>query len=226
MARSFSSPTLFAVVGDALPRERRALGFTIQSILRRIPIALAPAAGGFAIATYGVVGGVHLGAYRANPNVELVAFADTVVANAEGFAREAGGKAYASHKEMIAAEKLDGVSICTVPATHRELAVDFLSAGVHVLCEKPIGLDAQEGETMVEACFDHGVKLMVAYRLHFEGATLDAIERVARGEIGLQQDPGVVAGHPVHLDGAVSSDQPAGSDESRSGGSVPACSGP
>src|SRR5215510_1117635 len=58
---SMASPTLFAVVGDALPRERRALGFTIQSILRRIPIALAPAAGGIAIATYGVVVGVHLG---------------------------------------------------------------------------------------------------------------------------------------------------------------------
>ena len=58
---SMASPTLFAVVGDALPRERRALGFTVQSILRRIPIALAPALGGLAIATYGVVGGVHLG---------------------------------------------------------------------------------------------------------------------------------------------------------------------
>ncbi len=58
---SMASPTLFAVIGDALPRERRALGFTIQSILRRIPIALAPALGGLAIATHGVVGGVHLG---------------------------------------------------------------------------------------------------------------------------------------------------------------------
>jgi len=58
---SMASPTLFAVVGDALPRERRAFGFTVQSILRRIPIALAPAAGGLAIATYGVAGGVHLG---------------------------------------------------------------------------------------------------------------------------------------------------------------------
>ena len=58
---SMASPTLFAVVGDALPRERRALGFTVQSILRRIPIALAPAVGGMAIAAYGVVGGVHRG---------------------------------------------------------------------------------------------------------------------------------------------------------------------
>jgi MHS family alpha-ketoglutarate permease-like MFS transporter len=58
---SMASPTLFAVIGDALPRERRALGFTIQSILRRIPIALAPALGGVAITTHGVAGGVRLG---------------------------------------------------------------------------------------------------------------------------------------------------------------------
>lgn len=58
---SMAGPTLFAVIGDALPRERRALGFTVQSILRRIPIAVAPTLGGLAIAAYGVLGGVHLG---------------------------------------------------------------------------------------------------------------------------------------------------------------------
>src|SRR5467141_5019228 len=58
---SMASPTLFAVVGDALPKERRALGFTVQSILRRIPIAIAPTLGGLAIAAYGVRGGVHRG---------------------------------------------------------------------------------------------------------------------------------------------------------------------
>ena len=58
---SMASPTLFAVVGDALPKDRRALGFTVQSILRRVPIAVAPTLGGLAIATYGLRSGVHLG---------------------------------------------------------------------------------------------------------------------------------------------------------------------
>jgi len=58
---SMASPTLFAVVGDALPRGRRALGFTVQSILRRVPIAIAPILGGLAIAAYGLQTGVHLG---------------------------------------------------------------------------------------------------------------------------------------------------------------------
>jgi MFS family permease len=58
---SMASPTLFAVVGDALPRERRAIGFTVQSILRRLPIVVAPTLGGLAIAAHGVRGGVRLG---------------------------------------------------------------------------------------------------------------------------------------------------------------------
>ena len=58
---SMASPTLFAVVGDALPRGRRALGFTVQSILRRVPIAVAPTLGGLAIAAYGLRSGMHLG---------------------------------------------------------------------------------------------------------------------------------------------------------------------
>ena len=58
---SMASPPLFAVVGDALPKHRRALGFTVQSILKRVPIAAAPTLGGLAIAAYGVRDGVHLG---------------------------------------------------------------------------------------------------------------------------------------------------------------------
>jgi MFS family permease len=58
---SMASPTLFSVVGDSLPRHRRTMGFTVQSILRRIPIAVAPTLGGLAIARYGVRGGVRVG---------------------------------------------------------------------------------------------------------------------------------------------------------------------
>src|SRR5712691_6022589 len=58
---SMASPTVFAVVGDALPSHRRALGFTVQSILRRVPIVIAPTLGGLLIAAYGVRGGVQIG---------------------------------------------------------------------------------------------------------------------------------------------------------------------
>ena len=58
---AMASPTLFAVVGDALPRDKRTMGFTVQAILRRLPIVVAPTLGGFAIAALGLRGGVRLG---------------------------------------------------------------------------------------------------------------------------------------------------------------------
>src|SRR6266487_710245 len=59
--QSMASPAIFAVIGDALPKEKRAMGFTIQSILKRVPIVVAPLLGGVIIASRGVVSGVHLG---------------------------------------------------------------------------------------------------------------------------------------------------------------------
>jgi MFS family permease len=58
---SMASPTLFAVIGDSLPTHRRTMGFTVQAILRRVPIAVAPTLGGIAIARYGVITGVRAG---------------------------------------------------------------------------------------------------------------------------------------------------------------------
>ena len=58
---SMASPTVFAVIGDALPPGRRAMGFSVQSILRRIPIAIAPVLGGMMIAGWGVLAGIRLG---------------------------------------------------------------------------------------------------------------------------------------------------------------------
>ncbi len=57
--QSMASPAIFAVIGDALPRERRAMGFTLQSILKRVPIVIAPLAGGILIASLGIVKGIH-----------------------------------------------------------------------------------------------------------------------------------------------------------------------
>src|ERR1044071_7629584 len=59
--QSMASPAIFAVIGDSLPRERRAMGFTLQSILKRVPIVIAPLVGGTLIASMGLVKGVHAG---------------------------------------------------------------------------------------------------------------------------------------------------------------------
>jgi MFS family permease len=59
--QSMASPAIFAVIGDSLPRERTAMGFTLQSILKRVPIVIAPVVGGAVIASMGLVKGVHVG---------------------------------------------------------------------------------------------------------------------------------------------------------------------
>jgi MFS family permease len=58
---SLTLPAIFAVIGDSLPRTRRATGFGVQSVLKRVPIILAPPLGGALIAAFGFAGGVRAG---------------------------------------------------------------------------------------------------------------------------------------------------------------------
>ena len=59
--QSMASPAIFAVIGDALPADKRAMGFSVQSILKRVPIVIAPLVGGWIIARRGIVSGIHIG---------------------------------------------------------------------------------------------------------------------------------------------------------------------
>jgi len=58
---SMASPAIFAIIGDSLPKERRAMGFTLQSILKRIPMVVSPLVGGALIAAFGISYGVRSG---------------------------------------------------------------------------------------------------------------------------------------------------------------------
>jgi glucose-fructose oxidoreductase len=81
-------------------------------------------------------------------------------------------------------EQLDAVYIALPNAMHAEYTVRAAQAGVHVLCEKPMAVTPEECERMIEACASNGVKLMIAYRLHFEQINLSAIDIVRRRRIG------------------------------------------
>lgn len=59
--QSMASPAIFAVIGDALPKERRTIGFTLQSVLKRVPMIFAPVLGGILIAEFGVIDGIRGG---------------------------------------------------------------------------------------------------------------------------------------------------------------------
>ena len=81
-------------------------------------------------------------------------------------------------------EQVDAVYIALPNSMHAEYTIRAARAGVHVLCEKPMAVTEDECERMIEACRTHRVKLMVAYRLHFEEINLKAIELVRKGRIG------------------------------------------
>jgi glucose-fructose oxidoreductase len=79
---------------------------------------------------------------------------------------------------------VDAVYIALPNSMHAEYTVRAARAGVHVLCEKPMAVTVDECRRMIRACRDHRVKLMIAYRLHFEEINLRAVDLVRRGRIG------------------------------------------
>ena len=86
--------------------------------------------------------------------------------------------------ELLASRKVDALYIATPNDLHAELALVAARNHVHVMCEKPMAPTEAECLQMIRACERAGVKLMVAYRLHFEAANLIAVEIARGGEIG------------------------------------------
>lgn len=91
---------------------------------------------------------------------------------------------YEQYDEMLKSGEVDAVYIALPNSLHAEYSIRAAQAGVHVLVEKPMALTEEQCERMALAARDAGVKLMVAYRLHFERANLEAIEVARSGRIG------------------------------------------
>src|SRR5688572_11993523 len=81
-------------------------------------------------------------------------------------------------------KQVDAVYIALPNSMHAEYTLRAARAGVHVLCEKPLAVTAAECEQMIAACREYRVKLMVAYRLHFEEINMKGVDLVRRGRIG------------------------------------------
>ncbi len=79
---------------------------------------------------------------------------------------------------------IDAVYIITPNSLHKPFAIRVAKAGKHVICEKPMALNAKEGQEMINICRQAKVKLLVGYRMHFEPKTLEIVRMRKEGELG------------------------------------------
>ncbi|HEX5130652.1 MAG TPA: Gfo/Idh/MocA family oxidoreductase, partial [Usitatibacter sp.] len=91
---------------------------------------------------------------------------------------------YGEYDSLLESGAIDAVYIALPNDQHEDYTIRAARRGVHVLCEKPLAVDERQCERMIAACRRHRVKLMTAYRLHFERATLSALDSVKGGLVG------------------------------------------
>jgi len=91
---------------------------------------------------------------------------------------------YEDLEAVLDEANVDAVYLAIPNSRHREFTERCARAGRHVLCEKPLAMSVHDSEAMISACRHNRVKLMVAYRLHFDPATLQAIDLARSGRLG------------------------------------------
>jgi predicted dehydrogenase len=143
---------------------------------------------------YAVVGLGHITQVAVLPafqhaaeNSELVALVSSDEEKLRQLGRRYGVEnlySYGQYDELLRSGEIDAVYIALPNHQHEEYTVRAAKRGIHVLCEKPLGLTERECMRMIRAAEKNNVKLMTAYRLHLEQANLEAIEAVRSGKIG------------------------------------------
>lgn len=125
-----------------------------------------------AVIGVGYLGRFHAQKYAQMPGCELVGVADPSAEARERVAAELGTRAHAAHRELIGS--VDAVSVATPTPTHFGIARDFLSAGVHVLVEKPICESPAEARELIRIAGEKGCVLQVGHLERFNAAILAA----------------------------------------------------
>jgi predicted dehydrogenase len=140
---------------------------------------------------YAVVGLGHIAqiavlpAFKSARNSEIFALVSGDSRKRETLAKKyrvAQACSYEDYDQILSL--VDAVYLALPNHLHKEYAVRAAEKGVHVLCEKPMAVTEEECEAMITAAEQNRVKLMVAYRLHFEKGNLDAIRAVKTGRLG------------------------------------------
>ena len=133
------------------------------------------------------IGQAHVRGYKQVPQAEIVALCDLNVERARQLAQEQGLEGvqiYSDHREMLDKAGVDAVSVGVPNALHAQLAIDCLEAGKHVLCEKPLAMNAAEAQTMADAAAKANRKGMVGQVSRFRADSRYFKQMVESGDLG------------------------------------------
>lgn len=126
----------------------------------------------------------HAPEYAENENVEIYGFFDSSQSRAAEMVKVYGGRAYLSPEEMISDPEIHAISICAPNHLHSPLTIAALTAGKHVLCEKPMALSLEESSQMIRAAEKAGKTLMIGHNQRLLPAHRKAKEILESGQLG------------------------------------------
>jgi len=132
----------------------------------------------------GTVSENHLSGLSQNPKTELVAICDLDEEIAREKARSYGIKAYFDVGELLAAENLDWVHVCTPPQTHLAVATQVLEAGIPALVEKPVTETIEQFEELASVADREGVPFSVVHNHKFGLVMRTVLEEIESGKLG------------------------------------------
>ena len=114
------------------------------------------------------VGRTHIRGYQKAPGVEVAAIADVREDALANVAQEHGiADVYTDYRELLGRPDIDVVSICTPDSLHAEQSLAALSAGKHVLCEKPMTTSIEDAATVVQKVRETGLTFMMCHNYRF-----------------------------------------------------------
>jgi len=132
----------------------------------------------------GTMGSVYAGNVAKMPGVQPAGVCDLDESRARKAADVCGTNAYTSVDDMLAAERPDVVCVCLPTYLHKEYVLKLAAQGIHVICEKPIALNAEDAKEMQEACERSGVRLFIGHVVRFFPNYADALKQARSGHIG------------------------------------------
>ena len=127
----------------------------------------------------------HLGALQAHSaDCTLAAVCDIDSAALDAAVRQSGAAGYEDYQTMLAKEELDVVSICTPSGLHPEQGMMAARGGMHVIVEKPMALDLEQADRLIEQCAEAGVQLFVVKQNRLNQAMQRLHQAVADNRFG------------------------------------------